>query len=56
MPASHGAPQAGQQAPDFTSLIPPRRSVSLSELLSTPVVEGSALPKVWLLIFYRGYW
>ena len=63
MPASHGAPQVGQQAPDFTLTDTNGRPVSLAELLSSPVnakpetsVEGSALPKGVLLIFYRGYW
>ena len=56
MPASHGAPQAGQQAPDFTLADTTGRSVSLSELLSSPIKEGSASPKGVLLIFYRGYW
>ncbi len=56
MPASHGAPQVGQQAPDFTLADTTGRRVSLSELLSTPTKEGSVLPKGVLLIFYRGYW
>ena len=63
MPASHGAPQVGQQAPDFTLTDTNGRSVTLAELLSSPVnanpetsVESSALPKGVLLIFYRGYW
>ena len=63
MPASHGAPQVGQQAPDFTLADTNGRSVSLAELLSSSVyanpetsVESKALPKGVLLIFYRGYW
>ena len=63
MPASHGAPQVGQQAPDFTLTDTNGRSVSLAELLSSSVyaipetsVESKALPKGVLLIFYRGYW
>ena len=55
MPASHGAPQVGQQAPDFTLADTTGRQVSLSELRSTPL-NGSASPKGVLLIFYRGYW
>ncbi|HKB66613.1 MAG TPA: hypothetical protein VKC61_12230 [Pyrinomonadaceae bacterium] len=55
LPASHGAPQVGQQAPAFTLADTSGRQVSLSELLSTPV-NGSASPKGVLLIFYRGYW
>jgi hypothetical protein len=56
MPASHGAPQVGQQAPDFALADTTGRPVSLSALLSTPTKEGSVLPKGVLLIFYRGYW
>jgi hypothetical protein len=55
MPASHGAPQVGQQAPDFTLADTTGKPVSLSELRSTPL-KGSAPPKGVLLIFYRGYW
>ena len=51
MPASHGAPQVGQQAPDFTLADTSGRQVSLAELLSTPA-DGKGV----LLIFYRGYW
>jgi hypothetical protein len=56
MPASHGAPQVGQQAPDFTLADTTGKRVSLSELLSPPTKEGSVLPRGVLLIFYRGYW
>ncbi|MGH9871168.1 MAG: hypothetical protein ACRD9S_01740 [Pyrinomonadaceae bacterium] len=61
MPASHGAPQVGQQAPDFTLADTTGRRVSLSELLSTPVDANAgaanlSAPKGVLLIFYRGYW
>lgn len=62
LPASHGAPQVGQKAPDFTLADTSGTQVSLSELLSgnTPVLnrEGQAriVPKGVLLIFYRGYW
>lgn len=56
MPASHGAPQVGQQAPDFTLADTTGRPVSLSELLASPIRERSASPKGVLLIFYRGYW
>ena len=55
MPASHGAPQVGQQAPDFTLADTTGRQVSLSELRSTPL-NGATAPKGVLLIFYRGYW
>jgi len=61
MPASHGAPHVGQQAPDFTLADTNGRSVALAELLSSPVNANAGTgsvttPKGVLLIFYRGYW
>jgi hypothetical protein len=54
LPASTGAPQVGQRAPDFTLTDAGGKAVSLNELLSTPI-NGNA-PKGVLLVFYRGYW
>src|SRR5215813_7013003 len=54
LPASRGAPQVGQKAPDFTLNDTSEKPVALSELLSTPV--NGTKPKGVLLIFYRGYW
>jgi hypothetical protein len=54
LPASHGAPQVGQKAPDFTLSDTNGKPVALAEFLSSPV-NGKA-PKGVLLIFYRGYW
>jgi hypothetical protein len=54
LPASHGAPQIGQKAPDFTLADTNGKSVSLSELLTAPI--DARAPKGSLLIFYRGYW
>ena len=54
LPASTGAPQVGQKAPDFTLQDTTGKQVSLNELLSTPV-NGTATKSV-LLVFYRGYW
>ena len=54
LPPSTGAPHVGQRAPDFTLPDTTGKSVSLSELLSSPV-NGSP-PKGVLLVFYRGYW
>jgi hypothetical protein len=54
LPASTGAPQVGQRAPDFSLADSNGRQVTLSELLSSPI-DGKA-PKGVLLIFYRGYW
>ena len=54
MPAARGAPQVGEKAPDFSLSDINGRTVSLSELLSSPI-NGKA-PKGVVLIFYRGYW
>jgi hypothetical protein len=54
IPASTGAPQVGQQAPDFTLTDSTAKPVTLSELLSTPI--NGRQPKGVLMIFYRGYW
>jgi hypothetical protein len=54
LPASKGAPQVGQRAPDFSLPDTNGNQVSLVDLLSTPV-NGSA-PRGVLLVFYRGYW
>lgn len=54
LPASAGAPQVGQKVPDFTLTDTTGKSVSLNELLTSPV-NGNA-PKGVLLVFYRGYW
>jgi predicted PurR-regulated permease PerM len=70
LPASHGAPQVGQKAPDYTLSDTNNKQVSLSELLSAPINaetgnagalsrnerEARTLPKGVLLVFYRGYW
>jgi hypothetical protein len=48
LPASKGAPQVGQRAPDFTLPDSNGNQVSLNELV------GSS--KGVLLVFYRGYW
>src|SRR5687767_6760697 len=54
LPASKGAPQVGQKAPDFTLNDTGGKAVSLNELLSTPI-NGTPAKGV-LLVFYRGYW
>ena len=54
LPASHGAPQIGQKAPDFTLTDTTGKPLALAELLSTPI-KGKQ-PKGVLMIFYRGYW
>ena len=54
LPASTGAPQVGQRAPEFTLSDSTGKQVSLAELRTAPI-NGNA-PKGVLLIFYRGYW
>lgn len=54
LPASNGAPQVGQKAPDFTLADTNNKSITLASLLSSPI-NGQA-QKGALLIFYRGYW
>jgi predicted membrane channel-forming protein YqfA (hemolysin III family) len=54
LPPSKGAPQVGQQAPDFTLSDTRGKQVSLTELRTAPI-DGKT-PKGVLLIFYRGYW
>jgi hypothetical protein len=54
LPASHGAPQVGRQAPDFTLADTNSKEIRLTELLATPV-NGKPIKGV-LLVFYRGYW
>lgn len=54
LPASKGAPQVGQRAPDFTLPDTTGKQVSLNELM-TSSINGKA-PRGVLLIFYRGYW
>lgn len=61
LPASAGAPQVGQKAPDFTLPDTQGRNVSLTQLLGHTDSGGTgnpggAAPKAVLLIFYRGYW
>jgi hypothetical protein len=58
LPASAGAPQIGEKAPDFTLPDAQGRPVRLANLLE-PQAGGSpgGSPGSWvLLIFYRGYW
>jgi hypothetical protein len=54
LPPSTEAPQIGQRAHDFSLVASNGESVTLSELLTTPIA-GKA-PRGVLLIFYRGYW
>ena len=54
LPAAKGSPQVGQKAPEFSLSDSEGRTVTLTELLQTPI-NGKA-PKGVLLVFYRGYW
>ena len=54
LPPSKGAPQIGQQAPEFSLTDTTGKQVSLTELRTIPIDGKSA--KGVLLIFYRGYW
>ena len=54
LPASLGAPQVGQKAPDFILADTSGKQVPLTELLSSPVNRKP--PRGVLLVFYRGYW
>lgn len=69
LPASQGAPQVGQKAPDFTLPDTDGKSVSLSQLLALSTQTETPKPGSIggsqemrkasggvLLIFYRGYW
>jgi hypothetical protein len=54
LPASAGAPQVGQKAPDFSVTDINNKPVALGDLLAQPIDNKPA--KGVLLIFYRGYW
>jgi hypothetical protein len=64
LPASHGAPQVGQIAPDFTLPDSKNNLVTLSALVDSSFApNGSSTPTsgaektvATVLIFYRGYW
>jgi len=53
LPASKGAPQVGQLAPDFSLPDTNGDQVALADLFEA--VNGQE-PKGVLLVFYRGYW
>ena len=64
LPTSHGAPRAGQVAPDFTLPDSTNNPVNLSGMLSSsfapngaigPAISGDKTAAA-VLIFYRGYW
>ena len=55
LPASSGAPRAGQRAPDFTLPDQDGRPVTLAELLA-PGPGGAGHPGGVVLVFFRGTW
>jgi hypothetical protein len=57
LPGSSHAPQVGQKAPNFTLTDTGGQTVTLAQLLSSPIDTASnKAPKAVLLVFYRGYW
>jgi hypothetical protein len=59
LPASKGAPQVGETAPDFTLPDTAGKSVKLSALLGDAAAAAKRTSRnspALLLVFYRGYW
>jgi len=64
LPPSHGAPQVGQMAPDFTLPDSQNHPVSLTDALNSPFTPESTTRAATsvakaagvILIFYRAYW
>ena len=58
LPASKGAPQVGETAPDFTLPDTAGKSVKLSALLGAAAAANrpARTSPALLLVFYRGYW
>lgn len=51
-------PKVGQTAPEFALADTSGTTVTLAQVLSTPIAGSGAArpPKGVLLVFYRGYW
>jgi hypothetical protein len=59
IPAARLSPQIGQKAPEFTLSDSSGSTVTLSQVLATPIADASGVkhaPKGVLVVFYRGYW
>lgn len=59
LPASKGAPQVGDAAPDFTLPDSSGKSVQLAALLGDAAAAAKRPARTspaLLLVFYRGYW
>ncbi|HEY6274488.1 MAG TPA: hypothetical protein VIX19_21090 [Terriglobales bacterium] len=58
-PAARLAPQIGQKAPEFALTDSTGATVTLAQVLATPIADASGTtrpPKGALVVFYRGYW
>jgi hypothetical protein len=58
-PAARLAPQIGQKAPEFALADSSGATVTLAQVLATPIADASGAkhaPKGVLVVFYRGYW
>lgn len=58
-PAARNAPNVGQHAPEFSLADSTGRNVALTDLLASPITDGSGsahASKGVLVVFYRGYW
>lgn len=56
---ARNAPRVGQPAPQFTLVDTAKKTVSLADVLASPITSGdraARAPKAVLLVFYRGYW
>jgi hypothetical protein len=59
LPASKGAPQVGESAPDFILPDTSGKSIKLSALLADAAAAAKRPARTspaLLLVFYRGYW
>jgi hypothetical protein len=58
-PSARLAPQIGQKAPEFSLTDANGTTVTLTQVLATPVADASGAKhpaKGVLVVFYRGYW
>jgi len=57
-PMARNAPMVGQVAPEFKLVDTAGKSVTLADILATPVAQaaGARAPKGVLLVFYRSHW
>jgi hypothetical protein len=57
-PMAHRAPKVGQVAPEVKLVDTAGKSVTLADILTTPVAQAAGVraPKGVLLVFYRSHW